>query len=444
MHSRIIFVGGTLLLAVVIDIFLNLRQTSTLNLPATIRIRSGRRGSLPSPSKRDAAKQRRREVRQKYLYYYSHSGISNQLLGLARSAQLCFSTNRTLILPPVLPHYGEFPEEFPAFHGRTAGGGCNPYEQSANFIEAARYDAVLCKRNQYNYPTFSEIINISELSRLMNVTMIELGDFIRYKPRLASKHFIRRRTSDRLIDLDGSCTVNYRRPYSEMIDFFEANFSNDTVAIIPSAFVVRNTNSESTKFGSSVAAFPPSSKLGRALQYVRDRLPPCYIGVHVRSSDHQWFNCSSELMLPLLSEIQKEAASIMAMNESKSGSGIDGNCNNTPSVFFAGNSRKAVFCFTRILREAGFNTFVLEDFFGGNTQLHVFQMIKVERGVLFALLDQFIVSLGQRIVTRSEVGVSTFQGLIKMRHQKANGADRSIQHGSSHLVYDKRDQVDYR
>lgn len=433
MYSRIIFAGVTLLLVAAIVVFPNLREVSTLNLAGTAK-RRRRSRSLPSPSKRDVAKQRQREVRQKYLYYYSHSGISNQLLGLARAAQLCFSTNRILILPPVLPHYGEFPEEFLSFHGRTAGGGCNPYEQSATFIVAARYDAVLCKRNQYNYPKFSEIINISELSRLMNVTMIELGDFIKYKPRLASKHFIRRRTRDQLIDLDGSCTVNYRRSYSEMIDFFEANFSNDTVAIIPSAFVVRNTNSESTKFGSSVAAFPPSPKLGRVLQFIREHLPPRYIGVHVRSPDHHQFNCSSETMLPLLSEIQKEAASITAMNESRSGSGIQGNKSKTQNVFLAGNSRKALECFKRILREAGFNTFVLDDFFVRNTQSHVFETIKVERGVLSALLDQIIVSRGQRIVTRSELGVSTFQGLIKMRHQNANGADRSMQHGSSHLV----------
>ena len=206
MYSRIIFAGVTLLLVAAIVVFPNLREVSTLNLAGTAK-RRRRSRSLPSPSKRDVAKQRQRQVRQKYLYYYSHSGISNQLLGLARAAQLCFSTNRILILPPVLPHYGEFPEEFLSFHGRTAGGGCNPYEQSATFIVAARYDAVLCKRNQYNYPKFSEIINISELSRLMNVTMIELGDFIKYKPRLASKHFIRRRTRYQLIDLDGSCTM---------------------------------------------------------------------------------------------------------------------------------------------------------------------------------------------------------------------------------------------
>jgi len=40
----------------------------------------------------------------RYLLFYSHSGFSNQLIGMERVAYLALATNRTLVLPPVVPH----------------------------------------------------------------------------------------------------------------------------------------------------------------------------------------------------------------------------------------------------------------------------------------------------------------------------------------------------
>ena len=41
---------------------------------------------------------------EQYLYYFTHSGWSNQLTALYHAAQLAYSTNRTLIVPPILSH----------------------------------------------------------------------------------------------------------------------------------------------------------------------------------------------------------------------------------------------------------------------------------------------------------------------------------------------------
>jgi hypothetical protein len=67
--------------------------------------------------------------RDKFLVYASHSGYSNQILGLASAAILARFANRVLVIPPVLSHY------------QIVFGGfarCNPEGQSKAIFEAVR------------------------------------------------------------------------------------------------------------------------------------------------------------------------------------------------------------------------------------------------------------------------------------------------------------------
>jgi len=70
-------------------------------------------------SSREQSGVERNETKSNYLYYYAHSGFSNQLIGMAKAAQLAYYTNCTLILPPFLPH-----------NTRSVGSGCTPYKKA--------------------------------------------------------------------------------------------------------------------------------------------------------------------------------------------------------------------------------------------------------------------------------------------------------------------------
>ena len=82
---------------------------------------------------------------ERYLLFFSHSGISNQFLGLEGAAYLAFATNRTLVLlPPVLPHVTADTDDlkYPNFTSKAAGGGCGPYAGYHRFISSYVHEYV--------------------------------------------------------------------------------------------------------------------------------------------------------------------------------------------------------------------------------------------------------------------------------------------------------------
>mmetsp|Transcript_56022 Transcript_56022/g.65448 ORF Transcript_56022/g.65448 Transcript_56022/m.65448 type:complete len:457 (+) Transcript_56022:328-1698(+) len=333
---------------------------------------------------------------QKYLFYYSHSGFSNQLIGLARAAQLAHSTNRTLILPPILPHKDDG-------DGRSAGTACNPYIKSGKFIRIAKLDATKCLGAPKNtkYVKFSEIIDLSKLSQTTNVTFVDLCEFVEKEPVLTLQYF-HPESPVQKVDLDGYCTIHHRRPYSKMVNHFQSIFSNSTVAIIPSAFVIRSSNSQSEAFSRNFLVYPPSSNLLAVIHSVRARLPPDYIGLHMRYKDkYNSEKCFSENKTEVSDMIQHEN---MAMMEK------DGT-NGTSSVFIASNSQKVVTCYKQFLRKAGFRTLSLSDVLEKDSS--VLASIKVPLSTIYLVLDQIMVSLGNRVVLQSKMGISTFQSTFQ-------------------------------
>lgn len=333
---------------------------------------------------------------QKYLFYYSHSGFSNQLKGLARAAQLAHSTNRTLILPPILPHKGD------GAGARSAGSGCMPYNNSGYHIRIAKLDATKCLGVPKNtkHVKFSEIIDLSKLSQTTNVSFVDLCEFVEKEPVLTLQYF-HQESPVQKIDLDGQCTIQHRRPYSKMVNHFQSIFSNSTVAIIPSAFRVRATNSQSKAFKRNFLVYPPSFNLLAAIHSVRARLPPDYIGLHMRYEDEYNFECSSEKKTEVLDMIQHENLAMMEKDET----------NGTSSVFIASSSQKAVTCYKQFLRDAGSRTFCLNDVVEKDSA--VLASIKAPLGTIYLVLDQIMVSLGNRVVLHSKMGGSTFQDVIK-------------------------------
>jgi hypothetical protein len=66
-----------------------------------------------------------------FLLYYTHGGYSNQLIALQHAAQLAYKLNRTLVIPPVLPHTNEEIKLFPDWKRDAAGTWCQANQKYA-------------------------------------------------------------------------------------------------------------------------------------------------------------------------------------------------------------------------------------------------------------------------------------------------------------------------
>eukprot|EP00804_Cyclotella_cryptica_P025519 CCRYP_012015-RA/>CCRYP_012015-RA protein AED:0.11 eAED:0.11 QI:0/-1/0/1/-1/1/1/0/394 len=341
----------------------------------------------------------RKERQKKYLYYYSHSGFSNQLFGLANAAQLAYYTNRTLILPPILEH-----------NVRIAGPGCAPYEKSVEFIETAKRDAKNCRDNPNEHEAFEEIVDIEKISNATGVEFIDLKDFMTAEPKLLSEYFLG--NSARLlplIDFRGTCTLNYTRSFPELVEYFQSIFANDTVAIIPSAFFMPQGN---FSFIRNILAAQPSPKLLSLFRNIRDRMHSSrwdnFIGVHLRFRDRYEFSCQTENATGIIGQIQNASLSMIEKNET----------DRSPSVFFASSVQEANKCYKQILGQAGFVTFDLSDLLIGDvTAERLSEIFHVRKIIILPLLDQIMVSLGKRVVFSGQMTISTFQSIIRIRHK---------------------------
>ena len=345
----------------------------------------------------------------RYLYYYNNNGWSNQVIGLANAAQLAYSTNRTLILPPVLSHN----TTNTLGNARTVYGRCSDsYKKSSQYIMKAKMDVNQCNNNHVK---FSEIIDMTKLSARINVSFIDLCDFVKENPALVSKYFqLNVEKQDTLIDLVGPCTIRRKRSYPETIDYFQSIFAEETVAIIPSAFLLYNSDH---KFNRKVMGYEPAPNLLKLMRVLRKSLSTNYIGVHLRYPDYHSFQCDShsENKTEVLDMILRKQSS--RRKYSKSSATI-----NLPNVFIASNSQEAVKCYKDFLNEHGYQTFHLNDLFEEQKNaINLLPQIKAPTSVINLVLDQNFVSMGKRIVLVNRSGFvgfgSTFQAIITIRHE---------------------------
>jgi hypothetical protein len=332
----------------------------------------------------------------RYLYYYNCNGWSNQVVGLAHAAQLANATNRTLILPPVLSHKST------NYQG-NARESADEICKTDDHILKAKLDAKNCE----NHVKFSEIIDMSKLSSRINVSFIDLCDFVKEQPALVAQYF--RSTEDdvkqkeknqpKSIDLVGSCTIGRTRSYAEMVEYFQSIFAEKVVAIIPSAFILYNSDRELKR---KVMGYVPAPNLLKLMLILRKSLPVKYIGVHLRYKDGHDFQCDSdsENKIEVLERIQNE--------------------HHLRRVYIASNSQKAVKCYKDFLSDHGYQAFHLDDLLEEQKNaIHLLPEIKVPRSEMSMVIDQNLVSMGKRIVLINRSGYefgSTFQWMINIRH----------------------------
>lgn len=181
-------------------------------------------------------------ARERYLLYYSHSGFSNQIIGLIHAANFALATNRTLVLPPVLPH-GTFSSEkllFPAYIPRSAGSRCAPYDKYSNFTKRVHWNVQRASSPNTNFPSFMELFNFDDIVQDTGLHIIDMGEFaaansenIDYRRWCSGK--------DEKIEnvLVPKCNRSDHLSFTQAVGrFHEICGASDRVAVIGSAFVM--------------------------------------------------------------------------------------------------------------------------------------------------------------------------------------------------------------
>ena len=146
----------------------------------------------------DKPKQQNRGIRinhhnEKYLLYLSHSGYSNQLIGIEKASYMAILTNRTLVLPPIIPHLTVDTKElsFPHYTYRTdplyrtdpiSGGDWTTAHYSRDILRVRR-DLVIAGASELPFPSHKTILDFDVLMRNVrnnsssSLKLIDMRDF---------------------------------------------------------------------------------------------------------------------------------------------------------------------------------------------------------------------------------------------------------------------------
>ncbi|KAL3800636.1 hypothetical protein HJC23_006098, partial [Cyclotella cryptica] len=356
----------------------------------------------------------------RYLFFYAHAGFSNQLYALQRAMCIGYSTQRTIIVPPLLPHIGS----------RTAykfGGRAGKDFIVANKIAVDDAKTVLSMDNQTEFPSWSEIINYDVLTKKTGVHLIDLFDFMRMTSESAAAGALLNHTVDihsMPAEIDD---------WIEFLDFFNAHFGNNTVALIGSAFTLKYEEA----FGKydkdamenirrATLGFTPSNKLLYLLRSAIIHVPQNYVGVHIRFGDTYHLSLCDE------KTAAEEYKKLLTVIE-------EANVTKGSAIYLGSKESNAKKCFEEYSHH-DYKVFTLNDLLNVppsdehtdrdlerrkmNAAIPSLQdamnEIYVDLGTKHLIIDLVLISLGYRIFF-SRVSFrqhySTFQQVIEHRHE---------------------------
>ena len=167
-------------------------------------------------------------VEEKYLIYFTHSGFSNQILGVQRAAQIAYASKRTLVLPPVLPHH-TFNRDFlkyPKFEAEV-GGQCDKEHWIHYYLKLSN--------ESVDYPSFQALFNFDSISKKTNgLKVIDIQEFSRLKHVNAtdfSKWCVDIHKEDSTCNYPKSSTV-----YFEVLDALQEKCKETQIAALDQDF----------------------------------------------------------------------------------------------------------------------------------------------------------------------------------------------------------------
>ena len=112
--------------------------------------------------------------------FFSHSGISNQLIGLERAAYLAFATNRTLFLPPVLPRVTAVADDlkYPKITAKAAGSGCGHMQVTRSVFHM--YTHTLSWQLPVQFPFYKALFDVYDIfHETGGLKVIDMPEFAR-------------------------------------------------------------------------------------------------------------------------------------------------------------------------------------------------------------------------------------------------------------------------
>ena len=324
---------------------------------------------------------------------------------------IAYATRRTLIIPPLLPHMGSKTHtKFGARAGKIYKDG--------NAIAINDGTAVI-DINKTSFPSWSEILDYDLITESTGVHVMDVWDFMRTEFGEALLNYT--------IEIDDLPPVS---DWMEFIDNFNAHFENKTLALIGSAFALKDIDDAFKLFDEesfeririATLGFTPSDKILNLARAAIIHIPKHYVGVHMRFGDmYHLSKCDEKTAAE---EFNKLISNIR-----------DANITKGSAIYIGSKDVNAKKCFDQH-SQFDFSLFALDDItsplplennFGVYNISAVIpslsdamNAINLDIGTKYLLIDLTLVSLGYKYffsLVSFRPKFSTFQEVIKQRHE---------------------------
>jgi hypothetical protein len=361
----------------------------------------------------------------KYLLYYSHSGFANQLKAMQRAAQLAFATNRTLVLPSVLPHH-TFQDKlrFPEFPYLTAGVNCEPYERYDEFIERIGLDVKKASSPENSFPSFTELFTFDDIFIKTGLQVIDMKDFAKVVENTNVTSWCSGRGNNTMRNMMvPMCERSDGLAFAELIPKFEDTCGNGKkIAAIGSGYVIPepmwNNSRQQAIFDYFNNKLTPSKKFMQLLKEIHSRLPDNYYGVAIRFRDClKVDDCDSKDVKEPFERILQYLSTKKKNNDNNSTEP-----GNSTHHILVGDGNEAALKCLRHHSQGEYTVSTVRDIVNRDRVLkRMIEGIKSEKSTIYLLLDQILIALAKEVAF-GKVGTTagTFHARIKLWRKQKN------------------------
>jgi len=375
--------------------------------------------------------------------------MSNQLIGLETAAYLAFATNRTLVLPPVLPHELVAVADdvkYPKFTSKAAGGGCRPYACYHKFVSYVHEHVKLAASSHVQFPSYKALFDFDDIfHETGGLKVIDMPEFA--KTRTVKQGLFRTRIQ-KATDFSHWCTGKDERIESKSVvgcpEKSSSNFTllvhelnavcdkSEAIAAVGSGYKLPSPHADEIGvFRKQIHEyFTLKMSLSRPLLVLLTKmykiLPRGYAGVHIRFRDG--FGCSSQSCEETCNKQEVEIAfqNVFRQLDEKSSSMSSANesvsvASNPPfrHVLIGVGNTATLPCFKYHAKNR-YNASTIVDLIDGDEELQeMVDNIQAEKSTVYALVDQILIGIAESLeFDRVEFGGSTFQSKISVWHQR--------------------------
>ena len=344
----------------------------------------------------------------RYLLYYSHSGFTNQVISMETAAYLALATNRTLVLPPVLPHgTSEDDLVFSAFESRTAGSKCRPYDFYHKYIKTVQDDVQKASDPEILFPSLMELFDFNELTQKTGLNVVDMREFAKDSKNTNFTHWCTGAPNEIEKKMVPGCGKSEKLSFTDLVPQFQHTCGLDQrVAVIGSAFVIPAPEGVKKGLLGFKDMLTPSRNFLSLLNQIHSRLPADYAGVHIRFKDNLVVDTCDD---PDVKEAYELVfRDLVKQKAAYKGHVLIGNCN-----------RAALRCF-HYHAQGRYTASTINDIIDNDEALQrMVDEIKLEKSTIYLLLDQILIALAEKVALRNVATTAgTFRSRIMLWHNR--------------------------